>query len=98
MEGDKRYKTGTWDVLMNPNATQDQRFGAMKNYLGWGTEGSQRNPAYHGAALQQFSGGRPFVPDVVDLKSDLAPNMARAPDPKEEPEGPVDSFMRWLGY
>ena len=78
-EGDKRYKTGTWDVLRDPNATYEQRNNAMQNFLGWGHEGTQRNPYVH-EGLKQFG---LFPPNPVDLDFDLAPNMAMAPDPRK---------------
>ena len=86
----------TYDVLMNPNATQDERSAAMQRYLKWGVKGDQRNPAYHGAALQQFSGGRPFVPDLADLDLGLAPNMQMAH--QEATPGALDSIKRWIGF
>ena len=82
----------TYDVLMNPNATYEQRNNAMQRYLKWGHEGTQRNPYVH-EGLKQFG---LFPPNPVDLDSGLAPNMQMAH--KEATPDLWDSFTRWIGY
>jgi hypothetical protein len=81
---DTRYKSRTWDVLMDPNSNQAERHQAMKTYLGWGTEGPYRNPQAHDGSIQ-FNQGIPFF---ADDKLALAPQMPMAPNPRPVAQGP----------